>query len=65
MDSLNLVDEVYFCDIFGFVCEKIGNLMIVDLVYKIKGNYIIKEEYIEEFLKYLEVVILFMGVGDV
>lgn len=64
MDSPNPVDEAHSRDTPGLVCEKIGNPMTVDPVYKIKGNYTTKEEYIEESPKHLEVATPPTGVGD-
>ncbi|MDQ0254993.1 UDP-N-acetylmuramate--alanine ligase [Evansella vedderi] len=64
-DSLKKADYVYLCDIFSSARESNGELTIDDLLEKIPGAVLIKEENVEQLKKHENGVLLFMGAGDV
>ncbi|UCZ52317.1 UDP-N-acetylmuramate--L-alanine ligase [Bacillus shivajii] len=64
-ESLKLADRVYLCDIFSSAREQSGDLTIDDLIERVPGSELIKEETIQHLLKHENAVLLFMGAGDV
>ncbi|WP_373191902.1 UDP-N-acetylmuramate--L-alanine ligase [Enterococcus sp. RIT-PI-f] len=65
-EALDLADHVYLCDIFGSARESRGDVKIEDLGKKIqKGGTVIKEENVSPLLDHQNVVVIFMGAGDV
>lgn len=63
---LSGADHVYLCDIFASAREERGNITIHDLAAKInKDVTIIGEQNLSKLLSYQNVVIAFMGAGDI
>ncbi len=64
-ESLNMADKVYLCDIFGSARENQGKLTIHDLLEKIPGGELIKEDSTDVLKQHQNSIILFMGAGDI
>ena len=64
-ESLDKADRVFLCEIFGSIRENTGDLTIQDLIKRIDGSSLIDENSINVLEKFDNVVILFMGAGDI
>ncbi|PTK91578.1 UDP-N-acetylmuramate--L-alanine ligase [Staphylococcus gallinarum] len=64
-ECLNTADHTFLCEIFGSIRENSGNLTIQDLIDRIDGAKLIDEESVNALEQYNNVVILFMGAGDI
>lgn len=64
-DSLLLSDEIYLCDIFSSAREKNAELNIQHLLHHIPTAKLINEQTVEQLMEYEDVILLFMGAGDI
>ncbi|MBS4208701.1 UDP-N-acetylmuramate--L-alanine ligase [Bacillus sp. FJAT-50079] len=64
-ESLGEADQVYLCDIFGSARENHGKLTIKDLLVKIEGAEMLKEEDTSPLLHFDNSILIFMGAGDI
>ncbi|WP_395318261.1 UDP-N-acetylmuramate--L-alanine ligase [Fructilactobacillus frigidiflavus] len=63
--TLSKADHVYITKIYGSPREKSGNISSQDLVNKIPGAALIKEDNVSPLLDYNDAVVIFMGAGDI
>lgn len=63
--TLSKADQVYITKIYGSPREKSGNISSQDLVNKIPGASLIKEDNVSPLLNYHDAVVIFMGAGDI
>ncbi len=65
-ESLSLADKVYLREIFSSAREHDATISINDLAKAINKSEVINDDsYLEEFPKYHNAVIVFMGAGDI